>query len=868
MSALKQKLARIGATAGVLAASTVAFMALGGAGATIASAACVPAGEGTAIAGAGSSLQGVAQENWTNATHFGAECPETPVTYTANNSEVGLAAFGFLSGSTIEQARRFIGTDDAPSNDQIAHAESQSLTKPLIVPVAETAIAVVINPPVNCTLKTGSTHGITYLQLNQIFGGKEITSWSQLASGGVVEGVGCTGNIKRVVRAEGSGTTYQFKNYLGVLEETQGAAAMPCALPGVSEGSNGEEIGTPTSKAWKNMRRISGKVGAKGAPNTTWPEPSNCEGTTEVVRREGGSALAEYVALNHGTIGYAALPNAKARGAEVAQLQDVTATVRFAGPVKTATTESNCGSRVYNVPTPGRKGESGEAVDWSQVFGASPTVGNNLYPLCALTYDVAWKSYSAAGYGVNSSKIAKTVQSYEQYVVGTKGQNVLSEHYYQGLPTGSVPLNNVLAAAELAISKIGAGTSAACAPAGEGTAIAGMGSSLQGVAQEKWTDASHFGAECPETPVTYTSTSSGEGLAAFGFTSSSIDHTKTFIGSDDPPNEGQIEGAESLAGTKPLVIPVAETAIAVVINPPVNCSLKTGSTHGISYAQLNQIFGGAGITTWNQLAVANVVEGEGCTGSIVRVVRAESSGTTYQFKNYLGVLEETQSAEGMPCALAGFNESGQTPEVTTAWKSMKLIGNRGGPNIVWPEPSNCEGTTEVVRRKGGGAVAEYVAANDGTIGYAALPDAEANGAEVAQLQDVTAAVKYAGPVKASTTESNCGTRVYNVPTPGREGESGEAVNWSQVFGASPTVGNNLYPLCTLTYDVAWRSYSAAGYGANAAKIAATAKSYMRYVLGTKGQNVLIEHFYQKLPSGSPPLNNVLAAAELATSKIG
>jgi ABC-type phosphate transport system substrate-binding protein len=452
MPAFKQRLARIGATAGVLAVSTAAFMAVGGAGASVASAACVTKGEGTPLAGSGSSLQKEAQANWTNATHFGAECAETPVTYTSTSSGKGLTAFGFQPGSTIEHKTAFIGTDDGPNGEQIKKAEENSKTKPLIIPVAETAIAVVINPPVNCELQTGVTHGISWVTLSQIFGGKEVKTWAQLATAEVVKGTGCTGNITRVVRAEGSGTTYQFKNYLATLQGTEfGGKPMPCELAGFNE-ETGKAV---TSSSWKNMRQ----VGTEEKPNITWPEPSNCAETSTVVRKAGGGAVAEYVAATDGTIGYAALPDAKAKGAEVAQLQDVS-TPRYAGPVKTSTTESNCGERIYTVPTAGRVGGTGEAVDWSQVFGASPAVGSSLYPLCTLTYDVSWKSYEAAGYKEPETgkpvMLAANVKSYMQYLISTNGQKVLTEHYYQKLPTGAgVVANNVLGAAETAINKIG-----------------------------------------------------------------------------------------------------------------------------------------------------------------------------------------------------------------------------------------------------------------------------------------------------------------------------------------------------------------------------------------------------------------------------
>jgi ABC-type phosphate transport system substrate-binding protein len=103
-----------------------------------------------------------------------------------------------------------IGTDDGPNKEQIEHAEGESTTKPLIIPVAQTAIAVVIDPPgtnAEYKLATGAVHGIGYVQVTRIFGGKEIKTSAQLKEAGVVEGTGCLGEITRVVRKEGSGTT-------------------------------------------------------------------------------------------------------------------------------------------------------------------------------------------------------------------------------------------------------------------------------------------------------------------------------------------------------------------------------------------------------------------------------------------------------------------------------------------------------------------------------------------------------------------------------------------------------------------------------------------------------------------------------------
>jgi ABC-type phosphate transport system substrate-binding protein len=435
-------------------------------------------------------------------------------------------------------------------------------------------------------------------------------------------------------------------------------------------------------------------------------------------------------------------------------------------------------------------------------------------------------------------------------------------------------------AAVLAISGASAGSALAATECGTGTPanIQGQGSSLQRVAQENWTGwfvpttlgtplphepatGGGYASKCKKseskTQVSYTSTSSGEGLTAFRYKGTgsilnggaSPETGYSFVGSDDGPTIAEIENAEAAtsggvaSGANGLIIPVAETSIAVVIHPPEGCKFKTGKTHGISYEALNKVFAGT-LNQWSEFGTSQV-EGT-CSSAIKRVVREDSSGTTLQFKNYLSVLETTQSAAGPGCSLG-------------TWSALK----EGTNNTVWPE---C--TTTVTKKKGGGEIAATVKATAGTIGYVALPDAIAKGAEVVRLQD-TKPAEYALP--ESGTASNCGKRVYTVPTARVSGDGeGEGVNWNTTYGASATVGSELYPLCTLTYDIAWSSYAKAGYSStSAANIAADVKKYIKsYVLG-EGQSLLSAKGYQALPSTpGEPTHDVLAAAELAAGKIG
>jgi ABC-type phosphate transport system substrate-binding protein len=444
MPAFKQRLARIGATAGVLVASTAAFMAVGGVG--VASAAPHCATTPTAIVGKGSSLQRVAQENWH--TGYPVKCPGASVTYTVTSSGDGLAALGFTGTGITSPLQGFIGTDDGPNAGQIKNAETASKTKPIIVPVAQTSIAVVINPPGNngvgateCKLKSGAK--LSYAQLGEIFGGKAITTWAQLKTANVVEGEGCTGNLTRVVRSDASGTTYQFKNYLAVLQKSFSGGAMGCELSGGFNDEK-EEALAGKSNQWINFRHVE-------APNLLWPTPANCSGSTAVTAVKGGGEVAKTVKNTNGTIGYAALPDAEAQGAEMISLQDTTLG-GTASPV--SGTEANCGGRVYTVPT-GASG--GIAIDWSGVFGAVPTIGGGKYPLCTLTYDVAWDSYTPVKSGSEeyAANVGDNVRGFIEGYVLTTGQNLLPEHFYQKLPTGEGTSTNVLLAAEQAAQNIG-----------------------------------------------------------------------------------------------------------------------------------------------------------------------------------------------------------------------------------------------------------------------------------------------------------------------------------------------------------------------------------------------------------------------------
>ena len=393
-----------------------------------------------------------------------------------------------------------------------------------------------------------------------------------------------------------------------------------------------------------------------------------------------------------------------------------------------------------------------------------------------------------------------------------------------------------------------------------GSNITGAGSSLQGPAQKQiWIPGYHV--LCPGLTVSYEATSSGAGLSAWGFNGGSFDKTKAFIGTDDAPSAAQIKASNAASGSNALIIPVAQTAIAVVVNPPANCEIEE-----ITNKQLESVMRG-NIKIWNKIQTAS---GPGCVNApITRVVRAEGSGTTYQFKGYLAQIN--------PAALA-CTEGGKT------WKQLEEIGAGDKPNTVWPESGvgGCTATalSPLAKAAGGAGVVEKVDSTDGAIGYAALPDVEAKktgDTKSVELQNNGVSNKlsiagFAAPADGFEG-ANCHSQ-YTVPVAGRDGQANPVnVDWSQVSGGNPNTAAasadaEAYPLCTLTYDIALTNYAKAGLTEGQEK---TVKSYLaEYVTAEAGQDALEtgNQFYAPLPAAGSAKFDVLGAARLAASKIG
>jgi ABC-type phosphate transport system substrate-binding protein len=411
--------------------------------------------------------------------------------------------------------------------------------------------------------------------------------------------------------------------------------------------------------------------------------------------------------------------------------------------------------------------------------------------------------------------------------------------------------------AAFGVAGLNAGAAAA-EPVCTGSNITGQGSSLQRIAQQEVWGPAFASSICNKgtlPTITYNSTGSGAGMKEWNHDGKkgSINTALSFIGTDDAPTAAQISNIKSVAsGAQVAVIPVAQTSIAIVAHPPVGCEVEA-ITNGDFVAVMEGRF-----LTWSKLSTA---EGEGCSGAITRVVRKDGSGTSFQSKNYLFNLNK----KGLACTTGG-------TEGKASWQELEPItnGETGAPNTSWPETCVEKTLSPVVRpaANGGGEEVKKVNTTEGGIGYAALPDAMGNktaGTVLLALQNngQKPAFEASFGEPATGSVANCAAVAYKTPA---NVNTGLDLDWSAVFGAQPNIGGFAYPLCTLTYVLAFHGYGAAGFTAGQER---TVRDYLtEYLTQTAGQSAINSHFYSALPSNPGETRiDILGAAQKAAARI-
>jgi hypothetical protein len=427
----------------------------------------------------------------------------------------------------------------------------------------------------------------------------------------------------------------------------------------------------------------------------------------------------------------------------------------------------------------------------------------------------------------------------------------------------------VLALASISAMLFAVGTSSASAAGLSCKPIKGVGSSLQLVLQTEVWGPSHWttskGAEECETVqnVTYEATSSGKGKEQWGDKNETLkEYTKAegktenplaaFIGSDTAASTAQMEkmskaGDQAVATEGIVSVPVVQSAITVMVSLPEGCEPETGAEKPqIGHLVLSKAWE-KDEETFTQLLPGKQIK-ESTAGSKKCEVdptlhgRGSNSGTTAGFKRYFKVLEPTNKE----------------------WEKVTETLTKAEEPL-WPEPTN---KTIVKTAKTGQELVKQVFATAGTMGYADLPDAAGTAAEekfevkwvkhgviwsaIAVIE--TAAATFKSPELAGGA-SNCEAAEYKAPPSGIEVKQG--VNWSESWRKNVLAIAD-YPICTLTFDLAWHSYETTslegteGYESTvkAEETAHTVLSYLKWDVGeTKGQAIatLASKHYGKLP---------------------
>jgi ABC-type phosphate transport system substrate-binding protein len=433
------------ASACVLSAATVAALAAPGAANATLGTQC----SGANLKGGGSSLQNLAQvETWGpefNKSVNVAACSGTQgskgtpkITYEGSlGSGGGLEKWG-INGHAFEAAYGYIGTDEPPDVTQLAEIQSHS-SKPSeasveTIPVLQGAVSVIANLPTGCTATSTKFKGRLVLDnvtLEKIWHG-ELTNWTEIADGGDKLTGTCSGEIKRVVRLDQSGTTHIFKKYLSLIDKENN----------VFEG-----------KGWSEISE--GKLNVEDWPGTV-VRPS---GT-------GGGKLVAKVAETPGSIGYANLADAYNNGGFIPPgggiksakfwipIQDnglSTVEPKFADPAvkKEAAVlgNANCSKTEYTNGVVAFPPKSTLDTPWNEV---TTNTTEPKYTICGLTYDLSLKGFSK--YPGTSLEEATTSNNYLLYELNTKaggGQNIIKNKNYELLPKGPISTEALAGAKEI-----------------------------------------------------------------------------------------------------------------------------------------------------------------------------------------------------------------------------------------------------------------------------------------------------------------------------------------------------------------------------------------------------------------------------------
>jgi ABC-type phosphate transport system substrate-binding protein len=406
---------------------------------------------------------------------------------------------------------------------------------------------------------------------------------------------------------------------------------------------------------------------------------------------------------------------------------------------------------------------------------------------------------------------------------------------------------SLAAVAAMAAGGIGAGSAGASllTPCTGVSPVHGDGSSLQGAAQTIWDG--RFGiTQCSGRSATYTVSSSGRGMNKWHADGTSpFDTSVHFVGTDDAPDSANFKPgmqdtvARGGGGSTIMTFPVAQSAVTVPVTLPSGCTLTQ-----ISAANLESVWDGT-FTTWRQISTASpTTVGGACDVAINRIVRNDVSGTTFSFKSFLAQVDSTTWSSYLTAAN------------NTSWPATVIRSQSGC--LSTDTRLNCAGGLN--SGSGGGDEVKTVSVATSAIGYAGLADARNQLGSFGPIHGMKW-IKV-GPVGGGTTQdpstNGVSTTRANSNCPGSTSTGNYTTLPADVLGdwnrTILTSAGGAYPICILTYDLAYRNYTPAWGATNGPLAETSVKDFLTYVIGsddrtaaTKGQTDIASNDYAPLP---------------------
>lgn len=398
----------------------------------------------TTLTGAGSQFQKGAHDRWRSVLRSKCNSNDPRVHFIwPADSVYAMSKFGLGAQWNPLHKRsdlvRFIGVDEAPTQAQKAEMEQGEITPGgsdktnaddgllRTIPVATGAIVFIVDYPHNCTIPAAVSTDANprynrftrpNAELEKAWAGDEaVDTWGELIPGiagraGRSDSSCAAQKVRRVVRKDESSMTKQFKHWLDTINPARG---------------------------WN------------ASPQQFWP--SNDADSPVIVPSKSGAKFQALAAQGtDGAIGYVDLATARANTFRKTKKHDESfwiplqnGTGTYVEPptkdpesMRTNYHGANCGSTVQktrwqNVPT----GSDPTLGDWSQVVGIAPPTG---YPLCILTYVLAWDDYADVyNFGSPSDKARErmrfnTLFKYLGVITSPAGQSSIQTYDYFKLP--------------------------------------------------------------------------------------------------------------------------------------------------------------------------------------------------------------------------------------------------------------------------------------------------------------------------------------------------------------------------------------------------------------------------------------------------